>query len=195
MLNFRLAEDIFTPRREHHMMRKTMMALSILLLLDSQAGAGQTPKPGPGKGGGMQHSMGQGMMMCSEGMGSMMMSSTDPAMLLRAAEVLGLNARQKTTLQAIQTRHASTIASNQQQAKTAHQKLGDLLNAERPDLAAFEAALNQASTFGVNAHVAMARAAVEARAVLSKEQREKANSLASMMHGGRGGGMCPGAAH
>ena len=194
MLNFTVLK--FTPGREYRM-RKTMMALSILVLLNTQAGAGQTPpKPGPGMGAGMQHQMmGQGMMMCSEGMGSMMMNPTDPATLLRAAEVLGLSARQKTTLQTIQNRYAGTIASNHAQAMSAHQKLNDILNAERPDFAAYEAALKQASTYGISAHVAMARAAVEARAVLSKEQREKARSVASMMHGGRGGGMCPGAAH
>jgi Spy/CpxP family protein refolding chaperone len=173
---------------------KTMMALSILLLLNTQTGAGQSPKPAPGMGAGMQHQMmGQGMMMCSEGMGSMMMGGpTDPAMLLRAAEVLALNARQKTTLQTIQNRYAGSVSSNRAQAMSAHQKLNDILNAERPDFAAYEAALKQASTFAITAHVAMARAAVEARAVLSKEQLDKAKSLASMMHGGRGAGMCPG---
>ncbi len=70
----------------------------------------------------------------------------------------------------------------------AHQRARAALEGESPDLDAYEEALQEGANRMVQAHVAMARASAEARAVLTEEQRARIQGGMQMMHGMMGQG-------
>lgn len=62
-----------------------------------------------------------------------------------------------------------------------------MLEADQPDLGAYEVALAEAADHMVQAHTAMAANMTEARAVLTAEQREKLAEFSDEMSGMMGG--------
>ena len=133
------------------------------------------------------HEHGQGAQQPAAGMGMPMMMpmemmATTPAMLLRMRQQLGLTADQAGRLEALQR---STEAAHQQHMSAAMQPMRDanaILQGDHPDFNRYEAAVRQAAEHHVAAHVAMARAAVDGRAVLTGEQRARLHgAMDSMM--------------
>lgn len=112
-----------------------------------------------------------------------MMGGPPPAMLLQHQEELGLSADQVRRIEQIQTEAAG--ASHMGAVMAAHREAAELLHADRPDFAAYEAKLRAAADHMIQAHTQMARAAVQARDVLTPEQRE---SVASLARGSKGHG-------
>jgi Spy/CpxP family protein refolding chaperone len=159
---------------------------------------------GTGMGGMMQmmQMMGQGMMgegmmdMMGQGMGMMATGGPGPATILRMGGALSLTEEQRTRLQAIQTEYSDAAQPLMSAVIEAHQEAAAALEGDSPDLAAYERALREGADRMVEAHVAMARAAAEARDVLTEEQREQLEGGMQMMHGimgqGQPGMMGPG---
>lgn len=136
--------------------------------------------------------MGGGMM----GMGMMGMMGTSPAALLGAADRLELTPEQTSRLEELAQRAEQDLQQHMQPVMDAHARAAEALQGEAPDLQAYEQALHEASGRMVQAHVAAARTAVEAREVLTPEQREQVQESAElmgqmvcgqMMHGQQGG--------
>lgn len=143
--------------------------------------------------------MGAGMMcMAMMGGGDMhtgmaMMSGAPPAaMILRAADALALTPEQRTRLEAIRTQADEAVQPHMQAGMAAHHKAMQALRGDSPDLAAYEAALKEAANHMLAMQVAAARAGIDARAVLTAEQRAKLADTTTMMHEmmcGSSGGM------
>ncbi len=75
----------------------------------------------------------------------------------------------------------------------AHEDVRAALEGDSPDFVAYEHALQEGADLMVQAHVAMARAAEEARNVLTDEQIEQLGSGMPMLYGMMGhGGSDPG---
>jgi Spy/CpxP family protein refolding chaperone len=162
---------------------KALLIATAALLVSMPALAQQHNHPGQHEG----HEQRMGMMAehCP------MMGGAHPTMILRHAEHLGLSQDQVRRIEAIRDR--AEVATHMQGAMAAHRQAAELLQAEQPDLAAYEARLRQAADHMVQAHTSMARTAVEARAILTPEQRA---SLAGMAHGAMGhGAMGHGSGH
>jgi Spy/CpxP family protein refolding chaperone len=172
--------------KAHHNAELTMKALLIAtaaLLVSMPALAQQHNHPGQHEG----HEQRMGMMAehCP------MMGVAQPAMILRHVDDLGLSQDQVRRIEAIRDR--ADGAAHMQGAMATHRQAAELLRADQPDLAAYEARLRQAADHMVQAHTSMARTAVDARAILTPEQRA---SLAGMAHGTMGhGAMGHGAGH
>jgi uncharacterized membrane protein len=158
--------------------------------------------PGMGDGMGMdgmmqmmaQGMMGEGMMgpdmmdMMGQGMGMMATGGPAPAMILRMGDALSLTEQQRTRLQAIQTEYSNAVQPLMAAVMQAHQNAAMALEGDSPDLAAYERALREGTGPMVEAHVAMARAAAEARDVLTEAQREQLQGGMQMMQGMMGPG-------
>jgi Spy/CpxP family protein refolding chaperone len=128
----------------------------------------------------------------------MMMTGASPAVLLQQRESLGLNAAQVARLEALNTRTSESVMPHMQPAMQAHTAAAEILRADAPDFAAYEARLREAADHMVRTHVEMARVAVEARQVLTPEQRTRLDTMREgmmqgmhqrMMQGGQGGMM------
>lgn len=159
---------------------RTLSILAVAALLGSaqaaaQEGHGQHQMPMPGQAmQGMQHCMA-------------MMGGPPPQMLLQHREALGLSADQVSRLEALQARARETAMPQMQPTMQAHMAAAELLKGDAPDLQGYEARLREAADHMVRAHVAMARAAVDARRVLTPEQRGRLDELRrQMMSGGPG---------
>jgi Spy/CpxP family protein refolding chaperone len=162
---------------------KALLIATAALLVSMPALAQQHNHPGHHQG----HEQRMGMMAehCP------MKGGAQPAMILLHADHLGLSQDQVRRIEAIRDR--TDGAAHMQGAMATQRQAAELLQAEQPDLAAFEARLRQAADHMVQAHTTMARAAVDARAILTPEQRA---SLAGMAHGAMGhGDMGHGAGH
>jgi Spy/CpxP family protein refolding chaperone len=128
----------------------------------------------------------------------MMMSGASPAALLQHRESLGLSATQVTRLETLNARTHGSVMPHMQPATQAHTAAAEMLRADRPDFAAYEARIREAADHMVRTHVEMARVAVEARQVLTPEQRTRLDTMRDgmmrdmhqrMMQGGQGGMM------
>jgi Spy/CpxP family protein refolding chaperone len=129
-----------------------------------------------------------GSMMDEGMMGMMQLMHAQPAMLLEAAEALDLTSEQTQQLTALRDRARPEHEQHQEAATAAHRAAAAALEGDAPDLDAYAAALGQASDHMVMGHVAMTRTALEARQILTPEQREKLQETMTGMHG-MGGGM------
>lgn len=140
-----------------------------------------------GSTGAMHGGMMQGMM-GQTGMGGMMGMHSGPAMILRLAQPLGLSDAQVAQIEQIQKESQAAAQPYVQQAAEAARAASDALQGDAPDLDAYSEGLREAADQMVQAHVAMARAGVEARGVLTAEQRDKLgtgmNMMSHMMQGG-----------
>lgn len=149
----------------------------------------------PGAGMGMM--MGGGMGMMGGGMGAMMGPGGvygGAAMILRLSEPLGLTDAQVSKLEKIDqdaTRAAQTHAQAAAKARTA---AAEALQGDAPDLDAYQARLREAAEHTVQLQMVSARAAANARGVLTTDQREQLrqgvgmiSALCTGMMGGNGG--------
>lgn len=153
---------------------------------DMMSGGGMA---GHGMMGGM--AAGQGMMGGTGAMGMMPAGGASPAALLRAGDELALTPDQKTRLEALANEPGEGRQTHMQAAMAARTRATKALSADAPDLQAYQNALEEAASRMVEVHVAVARAALDARAVLTPEQRSKIGEgmrlMGSMMCGGMGG--------
>lgn len=147
------------------------------------------PSDGMRGQGGMMQRMGQGMMgggmmqMMMGGMGMMGTGGPGPGMILRMGDALGLTDEQRAELEAIQEEYQETVAPMMSSMMEIHRDAAERLTGDSPDFDAYEGALREAADAMVEAHVAMARAASEARAVLTDEQRAQLQRGMQMMQG------------
>lgn len=152
---------------------------------------------GQGMMGGMmgQGMMGPGMMqMMGQGMGMMATGGPGPAAILRMGDALGLTDAQRTRLQQIQDDFSGSMTNHMNAAMPAHTTAQQALHGDTPDFDEYEDALREVADHMVQAHLNMARAAAEARGLLTEEQREQLQQGMGMMQGmmggpGMGGGM------
>lgn len=142
--------------------------------------------------------MGPGMMQTMGGMEMMATGGPGPAMLLRMREALDLTDEQVTRLEELREGSGEQIHGQMTTAMQARREALEILDREAPDFAAYERVLERAFDAMVGAHVTMARAAVEARDVLTPEQRGELEGTMKMMRGtmgapdGMGDGAMPG---
>lgn len=186
------------------MIRRTVTVAMLMTLGASGAAAqrggmrGQMPDTTPSMGmahgmmmGGMmgQGMMGSGMMqMMGQGMGMMATGGPGPMTMLRLREALELTDEQVTRLESIQRDFQSTTQTQMSAATASHGAAAESLQGDPPDLEAYQRGLQGAANIMVQAHVAMARAAVEARGVLTPEQLERLRVEGTqMMHSMMGG--------
>jgi len=127
---------------------------------------------GMGMGTGM---MGMGMMM---GMGGGMMG---PAMILGLRETLDLTPAQVGQLEELQRRTQESMRAQMTEVMRAHEEAAQALAGDSPDLGRYEERLQAAARQAVAAHVAMARTGVQARQLLTAEQRGRLDVLREAM--------------
>lgn len=135
----------------------------------------------------MQGGMMRDDMMRDDMMGMMQAMLPQPRLLLAAGDQLGLTPDQTEKLVALRDQVSEQGTAHMQAAMSAHQAAAEALQGDEVDLGAYEAGLRQATDHMVTARMAMARAAVEARAMLTPGQLEKLDGLVSLMrhmHGG-----------
>lgn len=161
-------------------MLKRFGVVAIALLFSAQAEAQMNPQQHMMDHGSMQMEMMQGEM----GANMMMQSGiASPGMILKVADQLDITADQRTRLEALQTSLAASVKPHMEAAMMGHQQAAAALKSDRPDIKAYESALETAMTHMTQAHVATAAAGLEARAVLTAEQRTRLASAAHMMGG------------
>lgn len=196
---------------KHYRISTAIMCAVLTIALTSPAVSAQNQdRPGPpsdgmmGQGGmmdgGMMQMMGQGMMgggmmgggmmqmMMGEGMGMTGTGGPGPGMILRMGDALELTDEQRAELEAIQEEYQGTAAPMMSSMMDIQGEAADALAGDSPDFDAYEDALRDAAGTMVEAHVAMARAAAEARAVLTDEQRAQLQGGMQMMQGMMGQG-------
>ncbi|HET9984299.1 MAG TPA: Spy/CpxP family protein refolding chaperone [Longimicrobiales bacterium] len=172
------------------MTAKAILAVGLPLLLGAGAAAAQQ----------RQHDAAQQQpgMMGMEGM--MMMGVPDAGMILHMRGPLGLTDAQVKRLEAIRTQTQKAAKPQMDAAMAAHRAANGLLETSSPDFARFQTKLREAAEHMVRAHVEMAKGAVQARAVLTPEQRANVRFGMRMMQQMMqergmemmGGGMAPG---
>jgi Spy/CpxP family protein refolding chaperone len=153
--------------------------------------------------GGMMQMMSQGMMgagmmgpgmmgMMGQGVGMMSTGGPGPAAILGMADALDLTADQRSRLQTIQDAYGNSIEPLMARAMEAQARAAEALQGDSPDFDAYESALREGTDQMIQAHVAMARAAFEARQVLTDEQRARLRGGMQMMQGMMGQGAAGG---
>ena len=111
-----------------------------------------------------------------------MMGPPTPAMILHHKADIKLSAAQVTQLETLQKQAEPACTQHMQAAMAAHHSANALLDARSPDFAAYTARLKEATAHMVEGHVAMTKAAVAARDVLTPAQRESLKSSMARMH-------------
>ena len=134
------------------------------------------------------HCGGTGMMMQNTHADTMkqrmmqMMGAPTPGMILHHKQELGLSAEQIGRLETLEKQAEAACSQHMRLGMEAHQAANQLLEAAAPDFAAYTAKMKQAAGQMAEGHVAMAKAALEARAVLTPAQREKVKTMMGQMH-------------
>ena len=142
--------------------------------------------------------MGEGMssqmlQRVGQGMGIVVTGGPGPAMILSMGEALNLTDDQRAQLEAVQAEYAEAAQPHMPGLMAAHLDVRAALEGDSPDFGAYEHALQEGADLMVQAHVAMARAAEDARNVLTDQQLEQLGSGMPMMYGMMGhGGSDPG---
>lgn len=187
-------------------MKRTMAGLTMVAALVAAPAAAQErplgqPADSTGQPGmmqpGMMEMMSPGMMQRMHGMGGpggtmgmmdggMMGTAGGPAMLLRLEESLELTDDQVARLEALHESAQTEMRQHMMQGMQTMRSSHELLDGESPELSAYEARLREAANHMVLAHTAMARAAVDARALLTPEQQERLALARTMMEEMRG---------
>lgn len=140
-------------------------------------------KPGmPGMSGDMKMPEGKDKM--EAGMAGMMemMGPPTPAMYLHHQDKLDLTSNQVARLKSLQGEAQPLCVHHMEMAMTSHHAANQLLDATAPDFTAFKAKLNEAAGHMVEAQLAMAKASVAAREVLTVAQRQAMKSQMEEMH-------------
>lgn len=139
-----------------------------------------------------QGMMGPGMMqMMGQGMGMMGTGGPGPAMLLRMRDDLDLTGDQVSRIEEILGEFQAGVEPQMSAAMSAHNAGQAALEADPADFDAYQQSLEAAANVMVQMHVAMARAQVEAREVLTPEQQENLSEHGMKMMQG----MMPGMMH
>ncbi|MDZ7780496.1 MAG: periplasmic heavy metal sensor [Gemmatimonadota bacterium] len=182
---------------------KTTTAMLALTLFGVTAVAGQaggmqrmqgqmsdsTPSMGMAHGMMMGGMMGHGMMgsgmmpMMGQGMGMMATGGPGPTTLLRMRDALELSDDQVARLQELEEAFQEETGSHMNAAMASHEEAARALQGDAPDLGAYQQSLQAAANVMVQFHAAMARAAIDAREVLTPEQRERLNTQGAQMMG------------
>ena len=177
-------------------MRKTFAALVAIMLAAAPAmaqghhGARADSSRGMGMMHGQSGMMQGGMMQMMHGQSGMMMGAAmGPGMVLRLQESLELTESQVDRLETLRDTVRSTMRQHMMQGMQVMHAASGMLESDSPDLDAYESRLREATNHMVLAHTAMADAAVEARQVLTPEQRERLSLAREMMHEMRPGMM------
>jgi uncharacterized membrane protein len=139
--------------------------------------------------GGMQHGAATGSMQhgaagqaaAAEGAAGMDHPVT-PTMLIHHAQDLGLTEPQQAKLGELAKSSQAACEQHLKQAVDSHRTAASLLGAAAPDVAGYQARLGEASDHLIEAHVAVVKAGIEARAMLTPAQREKLAATAHAMH-------------
>lgn len=150
-------------------MRARSIVAVAALVVAAPAAAQQHPMPGPA------------MQQCMD-----MMGGPPAAVLLEHVEALGLTADQVSRLEVIRDQTQAAAREHMQPVRAAHMSAAELLRADSPDLDEYEDALEEAAEHMVAAHVAVVRASLAAREVLTAEQRSTLQTmrpLHAMPHG------------
>jgi hypothetical protein len=131
----------------------------------------------------MHRTMGGGMApgMMGEGMMGGMMDMDCPCLPLRLRGALGLSEDQVRRIGQIEERSRKEQAEHARLAMEAQRAGMAALHAQQPNLREYEARMREAASHGVDAQLALASGSVEARAVLTAEQREKLRSAMEAM--------------
>jgi Spy/CpxP family protein refolding chaperone len=108
----------------------------------------------------------------------------DPARLLARKDALGLSAQQVGRLTALENNTKPGMTAALQQIKTERAAIAAGLNADAPDTVQLKRHYEALQTAAGNAHWARVSTSLEARAVLSQEQRGKVRGWAEL-RGGR----------
>jgi Spy/CpxP family protein refolding chaperone len=128
-----------------------------------------------------------------QGMGGMscmdMMGGPSPAAVLHHAKALDLTAQQLDRLHELAKQDSTAAMPHMREAMAAHEAAAQVLRAEHPDMAAYEARLNDAARHAIAGHVAMARSAVATRELLTAAQRTRLQAEMKKMQGMMGKGM------
>ena len=146
------------------------------------------------------HEARQGPAMGGQGGGmGMLIGRPGPGMILRLESVLELSPDQVERMTELHETVHATMQEHRSAARDARARATEALAGDRPDMAAFEAALQEAAAHDVEAQVAMARAHMEAGEMLEPDQQERLMAVFQGMHELRGGGhhgagamSCPG---
>ena len=160
------------------------MMMGAVLALWAAPAAAQQP--------GQQHPQQMQMMHDQAQMCMAMMGGATPAVLLQHREALGLTQAQVQRLESLQNEVRTSVMPHMQPGMQAHAAAAEVLKADTPDFAAYEARMREAADHMVRTHVALARVGVEARKVLTAEQRNRATKLQGEMMGGGQHGMMRG---
>lgn len=173
-------------------MKRTMMAVVAAVALvaapalaQGQQGARADSTPGMGS------MRGQSGMMQGAMSGGMMGMADGPEIVLRLKTLLDLTDSQVTQLETLRDSASSTMRQHMMQGMQVVQSASKLLAGDSPDLDAYEAQLREAAKHIILAHTAMARAVVDARRLLTAQQRERLAFAREVMQA-MGGGMMNG---
>lgn len=190
------------PAMDHGAMDQGDMDGGGMMGMMGQGGMGMMMRMQGGMDGQMMQMMGRGRMdsgmmeMMERGMGVMDTGGPAPESILMMGDALGLTDEQRAELEAVQTRYREASGPMMAGIQESLDRAEVLLDGEAPDLVAYRDALQDAVDELVVAQVAMAEAAVEARAILTEEQRAELDMGLRMMQGmmgtGGGGGMMDG---
>ena len=170
-------------------MRRTLAVLVALVLVAAPAaaqghhGARADSSRGMGMMQGQSGMMQGGMMQMMHGQSGMMMGMVmGPGMILRMQGSLELTESQVEQLETLHDSVQSTMRQHMMQGMRVMHAASGMLASDSPDVEAYENQLREATNHMVLAHTVMARAAVEARQVLSPEQRQQLSLARQMMH-------------
>ncbi|HEX7123503.1 MAG TPA: Spy/CpxP family protein refolding chaperone [Gemmatimonadaceae bacterium] len=145
--------------------RALIIAMAAVLLADT--GMTQVPQRQQRQ---ERHASDTGMMMAH--MRSMMPTMMPgPSTILRMREALKLTPDQVQRLERIRDSVQQTRGPHQEQAMAALREASNILDEPNPDLSRYEAKLKEAANHFVLAHVSRTRGWIEARQVLTEEQR------------------------
>jgi hypothetical protein len=129
-----------------------------------------------------QGMVGSGMMgMMGQGMGMLATGGPGPAALLRIRDALELTDEQVSTLESMRADLQGQMQGRMTAMMTAHQATAAALNSETPNWDAYQGNLETAADLMVQTHVMIARAARDARDVLTDEQRETLEARGTQM--------------
>jgi Spy/CpxP family protein refolding chaperone len=129
-----------------------------------------------------QGMMGSGMMqMMGQGMGMMATGGPGATAILRMHDALNLTDDQVKRLEKIQQDLQTTVQPQMAAMMSTQNAAAQALRGDSPDFNAYQQSLQAAANVMVQAHVAMARSQVEARNVLTTEQRQKLQTQGGQM--------------
>jgi Spy/CpxP family protein refolding chaperone len=111
-----------------------------------------------------------------------MMGAPTPGMILQHRQRLSLSADQVSQLEAMQKQAQAACTKHMELAMATHNAANQMLEASSPDFAAYSAKMKEAAVHMAEGQVTMAKAAVEARNILTAAQRQTLKSLAEQMH-------------